>query len=89
VKEAEVIQLNTEKRIRGKIVKLNEENGWGFIVSPQKKFTRIYFHWSALSPTLSFTELGLGDVVEFDLVDYVDPKTEERKGWRAYKIEKI
>ena len=90
MKEAEVVHLDTDKpeqRVKGKIVKLDKENGWGFIVSPELRFKRIYFHWSALSPTLDFIKLSIGDMLTFTPTEYTDPKTNEYKGWRAYKIE--
>lgn len=73
-----------EDRIQGKIIKIAKEGGWGFISSKEKKFTRIFFHWSSLNQdTLHFTELRKGMTVEFELSQYQD------KGWRAIKIEVV
>jgi len=73
--------LNEPEKITGKIIHLEEDKGWGFIHSHQKKFTRIFFHWTALDKdTLNFTELEKGMIVEFIL-----KQTEDRK-WRAIKI---
>jgi cold shock CspA family protein len=67
----------------GKIIKLSTE-GWGFISSKDKPFTRIFFHWSALNgDTLNFLELKKGMMVEFECIAYQD------KGWRAIKIDVI
>jgi cold shock CspA family protein len=88
MKEAEVIPLNTEPiRLLGKIVKLDKENGWGFITSPEKRFVRFYFHWTALKPTDDFNSLEINQLVRFEPIDYVDARTNERMGWRAYQIE--
>lgn len=73
----------TENRIRGRIFKLSEA-GYGFITSKDIKFTRIFFHWTALNPTSpKFTELHKGMRVEFTPVEVPD------KGWRAIRIEVI
>ncbi len=71
-----------ETRVRGKIIKVAEEGGWGFISSKDIKFTRIFFHWTSLKQnTLRFQELRNGMKVEFTPVEI------EGKGWRAIKIE--
>lgn len=71
-------------RITGKIFYLNEQEGWGFIVSNEIKFTRIFFHWSSLNQdTLHFTELKKGMIVEFT------PKDHDTRGWRGIKIKVI
>ena|SRR5215510_12692527 len=73
-----------EKRIQGKIIKLDqseEKGGWGFISSKELKFTRIFFHWTSLKQdTLKFPDLKNGMKVEFTPVEVQD------KGWRAIKI---
>lgn len=70
-----------EKRITGKIIKLSDK-GWGFIVSKDIPFTRIFFHWtSLLQETSHFTELRKGDEVEFTPVEV------EGRGYRAIKID--
>ncbi len=64
----------------GKIIKVLEQ-GYGFIVSPALKYTRIFFHWSALNQdTLNFAELKKGMRVRFSLKKFP-------KSWRAIKIE--
>jgi len=66
----------------GKIIKLSPD-GWGFISSKDKPFTRIFFHWTALNgDTLNFTELHKGMTLEFELVA-------QDRGWRAIKIDVI
>lgn len=69
------------KRLKGRIIHISPQ-GWGFISSADIKFTRIFFHWTALNgDTLKFTDLRKGMRVEFTPVEYQD------KGWRAIKIE--
>jgi cold shock CspA family protein len=68
------------ERITGKIIKVSPD-GWGFITSKEIKFTRIFFHWSALNQdTLHFTELERGMEVEFE------PLEVSGKGVRAIRI---
>jgi len=65
----------------GKIIRVDKENGWGFISSKDKPFTRIFFHWTGLlQETKNFLELHKGMNVNFELMEYQD------KGWRAIKI---
>lgn len=71
-----------ERRVLGKIIKVSEDGGWGFISSKEIKFTRIFFHWTSLrQDTLNFSELKHGMHVEFTPVD-----GGKEKGWRAIKI---
>lgn len=84
-KQAELDDSNVEvekdsTRYIGKIIFLQEDRGWGFIASPDKPFTRIFFHWSALVQPLHFTNLTKGMKVEFFL------KEDAERGWRAVKI---
>ena len=69
------------KRVVGKIIRVSDK-GWGFIVSKEVPFTRIFFHWTSLNQdTAHFTELKKGMEVEFTPIDVVD------KGVRAIKID--
>jgi cold shock CspA family protein len=71
---------NDENRIVGRIIKVSDA-GWGFISSRDIKFTRIFFHWTALrQDTLSFTELKTGMRAEFTPVEIPG------KGFRAIHI---
>lgn len=55
-------------RLVGKIIVVNKR-GYGFISCKDIPFTRIYFHWTNLiQQTVNFTELKVGDPVEFDVV---------------------
>ena len=81
IKEMEIQVHQSEKTI-GKIVKLSP-NGWGFILSPSYQFTRIFFHWTALNPTIHFNELKVGMIVKFYLQRY------KERGVCAYKIEVV
>lgn len=66
----DAIMANTEKngeRYVGKIVSLNER-GFGFIISKDIKFTKIFFHWTALKQnTTNFADLTKGMAVEFGI----------------------
>ena len=69
------------KRIIGKVVRVDKK-GYGFIISKDIPFTRIFFHWTSLiQETIKFTELKKGDEVEFTPIEYGD------KGYRAIKID--
>jgi len=69
---------------KGKIIFIEETKGFGFIISPDIPFTRIYFHWTGLSPdTLNFKELKKGMEVEFI------PITQILNGIKAIKIKVI
>ena len=71
----------TSKRVIGKIVKISEK-GYGFIVSRDIPYTRIFFHWTSLNQdTAHFTELTKGMEVEFTPVESPD------KGTKAIKID--
>lgn len=79
-------EVVTEPKVKGKIIYVNEEKGWGFINSPDVRFTRIFFHWTGLEQnTLHFTKIKKGMNVEFKLVQLEDPETKEMKH-RAIKI---
>jgi cold shock CspA family protein len=69
--------MDNETRVVGRIIKVSD-SGWGFISSRDIKFTRIFFHWTALrQDTLKFTELNTGMYVEFTPVEV------QGKGYRA------
>lgn len=71
-------------RIKGRISYISPQ-GYGFISSIEMKFTRIFFHWSSLTPdTLKFTELKKGMHVEFTPAEMPD-----NKGVRAYKVKVV
>lgn len=62
----EEITAKTEKRCIGRVIKVAESEGWGFITSKDVPFTRIFFHWTSLAQdTLNFTEVKKGMDVEF------------------------
>ena len=78
--QAKLNETTETKRVEGKIIKVSDE-GWGFISSRDIKFTRIFFHWTALlQNTKNFTELKMGMRVEFT------PISIPEKGVRAVKI---
>jgi cold shock CspA family protein len=69
-----------EIKIDGKIIKVSED-GWGFIITKEIPFTRIFFHWTSLvQDTMKFTDLRRGMKVEFVPVDKGD------RGYHAIKI---
>lgn len=83
-KESPVIQDDPTgmdgKVVTGKIIKVMTEEGYGFIITPELKFTRIFFHWSALTQgTLNFKQLAKKMEVEFTLKKFP-------QSWRAIKI---
>lgn len=81
--EQELIPEPNTKPIIGRINFISEE-GWGFIISKEIPFERIFFHWTALKgDTLNFKEIEEGMNVEF-----IPVKIPE-KGWRAIKIKVI
>lgn len=78
-KEDEVVK--EKKLVIGKILRLSDE-GWGFIISKDIPFEKIFFHWTALEQdTLRFPKLEEGMEVEFFAVEQ-----EENRGYRAIKI---
>lgn len=77
-------ETKDDRRIIGKIIHLEENGGWGFITSQEIKFTRIFFHWTALqTDTLHFSDLKKHMKVEFT------PKLFEGTKWRAIKIKAL
>lgn len=80
-------------KITGKIIKIDRK-GWGFITSEEIKFTKFFFHWTALEQSSKkFLELNTGMEVKFipiDLEKPIDDKDIERyRGPRAIKVEVI
>lgn len=70
-------------KIVGKIIKVSDD-GWGFIISQEIKFKRIFFHWTSLvHDTVNFTELKRGMAVEFVPVDKGD------RGFHAIKVKVV
>lgn len=82
----DAIMANIEKngvRYIGKVVSLNER-GFGFIISKDIKFTKIFFHWTALKQnTTNFADLKKGETVEFSIREVTD------KGKQAVQIEVV
>lgn len=76
-------QVSDKKPIEGRIIKLSDQ-GYGFIISKEISFTRIFFHWTSLKQeTLHFKQLHKGMRVEFVPIEVPG------KGWRAIKIKII
>jgi cold shock CspA family protein len=72
-----------ENKLTGRIIKISKA-GWGFISCQEIKFTRIFFHWTALrQDTTPFLELRIGMWVEFTPVQI------PLKGWRAVHVKVI
>jgi cold shock CspA family protein len=80
--EEPMLDVVLPKRIKGKIIHVSP-TGWGFITSVEIPFTRIFFHWTSLSPKDKFQELTKGTEVEFTPKDFQD------RGIRAIKVEVI
>jgi cold shock CspA family protein len=69
-----------DTKVIGRIIKISRQ-GWGFISSKEIKFTRIFFHWTALrQDTMPFLELRIGMPVEFTALQIPE------KGWRAVHV---
>lgn len=61
--------MNTDRPTIGRIWKVSEK-GWGFVISQEIPFTKIFFHWTYLiRDTLKFPEIQKGMMVEFTPVD--------------------
>ncbi len=75
-----------EKRISGRIIRVDPK-GYGFIISNELPFERIFFHWSSLkSQTLRFPELRRGMTVEFVARDQGKNDKQENLGYKAIRI---
>lgn len=69
---------------KGRIIFIEPSKGFGFIISPDIPFTRIYFYWSSLvHDTLNFKDLTIGMEVEFIPITQID------KGMKVIKIKVI
>ncbi len=65
----EPMEEKKEAVLEGKIIKVSDK-GWGFIICKDIPFTRIFFHWTALTQdTRKFPELKRGMDVTFVAVD--------------------
>jgi cold shock CspA family protein len=72
--------MNDIKKVIGNISFLSEE-GWGFILSKEIEFERIFFHWTGLTQdTARFKSLEKYMKVEFVPIELPG------KGFRAIKI---
>lgn len=79
-------RAENEKRIQGKIIRVDQK-GYGFIISNELPFERIFFHWSSLkNNTLRFPELRKGMTVEFVARDQGIDEEGNRKGYKAIRI---
>ena len=83
--------MTTEQtKSKGKIIKVQKEKGYGFIISPDHRFIKFFFHWTGLSQTTkNFTELNEGMNVEFLPIFPDVSETEQKRGPRAIQIEVI
>jgi hypothetical protein len=76
-----------EKEITGRITAIFDK-GYGFIISPDLKFTRIFFHWTALrQDTLRFDQIKKGMFCNFIAKEITDK--EGVKQMRAFKVKII
>lgn len=77
----EEVKENTE--LKGRIIKVNTEEGYGFIISSERKFVKFFFHWTGLQQTTkAFKDLKVGEKVLFTPLDSV-------RGPRAIQIKII
>lgn len=80
-----------QKKSEGKIIKLQKEKGYGFIISREHPFTKFFFHWTGLIPTTQFMDLEEKQIVMFIPIIPVNNETGEDgklKGPRAVQIER-
>lgn len=69
--------------MKGTIIHVSPQ-GWGFIITPDLPYTRIFFHWTALNQdTLNFKDLHRGMKVEFETKEFPP------RGIRAIKIKVV
>lgn len=74
------MENNNNERVIGRITKIQDKEGWGFIYSNDRLFIRFHFSWSnLLHSTKTFRELNVDDRVEFT------PMKDEN-GWHALRI---
>lgn len=73
----------------GKIIKVQKEKGFGFIISKDHKFIKFFFHWTGLiQTTIPFEQLKEGMKVKFiPIMESADK--EKHRGPRAIQIEVI
>lgn len=58
--------LEKKEVITGKIVKVDKNKGYGFIVSKDRRFIRFFFHWTGLETTTkNFADIEPGEIVQF------------------------
>ena len=82
-------RIEKEKRIVGKIIRVDPK-GYGFIISNELPFERIFFHWSSLrSNTLRFPKLRRGMTVEFVARDQGLDDNGDNVGFKAIRISVI
>lgn len=80
---------DSQKKSEGKIIKVQHEKGFGFIISPEHKFTKFFFHWTGLvQNTMNFTAIKEGMKVRFVPIMEGSDKDKDR-GPRAIQIEII
>lgn len=73
----------------GKIIKVQKEKGFGFIISKDHKFVKFFFHWTGLiQTTVKFEDLTEGMKVKFiPIMESANKK--KNRGPRAIQIEVI
>jgi len=58
--------LEKKAELTGKIVKIDKDKGYGFIISKERRFVRFFFHWTGLETTTkNFADLVPNTVVKF------------------------
>lgn len=76
--------IDESRRYTGRIIHVNVDKGYGFITCPDEiRFTRIFFYWQGLRPSVKFESLKKGMTVEFNAREY------EGQGVRAIKVEVV
>lgn len=58
--------LEKKDELTGKIVKIDKDKGYGFIISKDRRFVRFFFHWTGLQTTTkNFADIESGAIVRF------------------------
>ncbi len=82
-----------QTKSEGKIIKVQKERGFGFIISREHQFVKFFFHWTGLiQDTKNFKDLEEGMKVKFiPILNDANPEGESKisRGPRAIQIEII
>ena len=66
----------------GIVIRINKSKGWGFVITEDVPFTKIFFHWTELTSNINFLEVNRKDKFVFDVM-------KGDNGYRAINIRKV